>query len=73
MEDTLTSYQDPSGVTIKLWRNYPEQTTEKQREREKTYNLRQGVSFSTTCLVRSEVVTQEGWCGTHRWQCWRDN
>ena len=30
--DTLTSTQDQSGITTKWWRNYPQQTTEKERE-----------------------------------------
>ena len=33
MEFTLTSSQDQSGITTKLWRNHPEQTTEQQQER----------------------------------------
>ena len=33
MEAALTSSQDQSGITTKLWRNYPEKTTEQQRER----------------------------------------
>ena len=33
METTLTSSQDQSGITTKLWRNHLEQTTEQQRER----------------------------------------
>ena len=39
MEATLTYSQDQSGITTKLWRNHPEQTTELQRE--KPYNLGQ--------------------------------
>ena len=40
VEATLTSSQDQSGITTKLWRNYPEQTTE-QQQKEKPYNLGQ--------------------------------
>ena len=33
VEATLTSTQDQSGNTTKWWRNYPQQTTEQERER----------------------------------------
>ena len=33
VEATITFSQDQSGITTKLWRNYPEQTTEQQQER----------------------------------------
>ena len=33
MEDALTSSQNQSGITTKLWRNHLEQTTEQYQER----------------------------------------
>ena len=33
MEVTLTYFQGQSGITVQLWRNHPEQTTEQQPER----------------------------------------
>ena len=33
MEGTLTYSQDQSGITTKLWKNHPQQTTEQQQER----------------------------------------
>ena len=34
VEATLTSSQDQSGITTKMWRNHLEQTTEQYWERE---------------------------------------
>ena len=50
VEGTLTSTQDRSENTIKWWRNYPEQTTEQEQDREasKPHTDRR-TSFNTTC------------------------
>ena len=68
VEATLNSSQDQPGTTTKLWKNYPEQTTETlvpQTDRRTT--------FGTTCLVQSAVKAQEAWLGAHSQQCQRDN
>ena len=75
MEVTLTSSQDQSGITTKLWRNHPEQTTEQWLERSliTSDTQKNQIEHNQPWLVGSAVKTQVGCVGAHKQQYQRDN
>ena len=73
MEVTLTPSQDQSGITTKLWRNHPEQTTEQYTERSLRISDRQKNQLQYNLTGKECSGDLSRLAGPQRWQHRGDN